>query len=74
MYGADNLHTYTTSKGPGGQFCKTCGIHILGPDVDREGSVKVTPLNLRAVHGVKLEELNVTRRYEGASSSRSGAD
>jgi hypothetical protein len=62
VHGAGNASSCTTGKGYSGMFCKTCGVHLLCAAADSEEPLKVVPLNLRAMHGVEWDELNVTKR------------
>ena len=61
MHGADNLTSCTTGSHHKGLFCKTCGVHLLGAPPDGESPLKSVPLNLRAMHGVEWDELNVEK-------------
>lgn len=51
-------------------FCKTCGVHLFRTAAEGESPWNVMPLNLRALHEVKLEELNVAK-HNGRNSSPS---
>ena len=61
VHGAENLTSCMTGARYRGLFCKICGVHLLGAAADGGGPLKLVPLNVRAMHGVEWDQLNVTK-------------